>query len=38
MLNSTLKKPLQVIVLVVKAFILAVLITWIFDFPIRPAY
>jgi hypothetical protein len=38
MLNSTLKTPVQAIVLIVKALILAVLITWIFDLPIRPAY
>jgi hypothetical protein len=38
MLNSRLKNSLQVIALVVKALILAVLITWIFNFPIRQAY
>jgi hypothetical protein len=38
MLNAPLKNSLQVIVLVVKALILAVLITWIFDLPIRSAY
>jgi hypothetical protein len=38
MLNCTLKTSLHVIVLVAKALMLSVLITWVFDLPIRPAY
>jgi hypothetical protein len=38
MLNSTLRKSLNVGLIVVKALILAILITWIFGFPVRPAY
>ena len=38
MLNSTLKNSLNVVLLVAKALILAILITWIFGLPVRPAY
>ena len=38
MLNSTLRKSLNVVLMVVKAFVLAILIIWIFGFPVRLAY
>jgi hypothetical protein len=38
MLNSTLRKSLNVVSLLLKALILAILIAWIFDFPVTPVY
>jgi hypothetical protein len=38
MLNSTLRKSLNLILVVAKALILAILIIWICNLPVRPAY
>ena len=38
MLNSTLRRSLNVVLLVAKSLILAILIVWICNLPVRPAY
>jgi hypothetical protein len=38
MLNAMLKKSLHVGLVVLQALIVAILIMWLFDFPVRPAF
>jgi hypothetical protein len=38
MLNSVLRESLGVVLVVVKALILAILMVYMFGFPVRPAY